>query len=272
MDAPITPTDPITATPPRIVFIVPYRDRPHHKHFFTQYMTTHILASYDPSEYQIYYVHQNDTKPFNRGGMKNIGFLELRRLYPDTYHNITFVFNDVDTVPYKAGILDYNTTVGTVKHFYGFEYALGGFFSIKGSDFEKTGGFPNYWGWGLEDNAMNNRVLRVGIQIDRESSFFPIGDPAIIQQQHGVTRQTSQNEFNRHLLKLGGDDDMRSIRNIVTNVVDDTAGTLTIDVSNFETSVSHIQHYDQKNLALVGSNQVSAKIITRRKGRVPMIM
>ena len=130
-------TDRNEQTTPSVVFIIPYRDRDCHKHFFTQYMTDHILKNVSYS-YKIFFAHQADSRKFNRGAMKNIGFIHTKQLYPDTYKDITFVFNDVDTIPHKADILDYPTKNGIVKHFYGFEFALGGIFSITGSDFEKT--------------------------------------------------------------------------------------------------------------------------------------
>ncbi len=64
------------STAPKIVFIVPYRDREHHLKFFSVYMK-HVMSDYDPSTYEIYIVHQKDGRPFNRGGMKNIGFLAV---------------------------------------------------------------------------------------------------------------------------------------------------------------------------------------------------
>jgi hypothetical protein len=186
-----TITQPIV---PKLVFIVPYRDRVSHKTFFTEYMTSVVMRDFiKDQDYSIYFVHQNDTRPFNRGAMKNIGFLAIKYRYPVEYKNMTFVFNDVDTVPYTNGVVNYETLQGTIKHFYGFHYALGGMFSIKGADFERIGGFPNFWAWGCEDNCIYDRAVSAGIIVDR-STFFPIGDQRILQLYDGVTRNICRSE------------------------------------------------------------------------------
>ena len=180
--------------PPSIIFIVPYRDRVEHKHFFSEYMNRIVMADYVKNkDYAIYFVEQKDARPFNRGAMKNIGFLAIKYKYPLHYRDITFVFNDVDTVPYKKNLLNYGTTHGVIKHFYGFTFALGGIFSITGADFERIGGFPNFWGWGCEDNCIYDRALQNGIYVDR-SNFFKIGDMNILQFYDGSMRNICRKE------------------------------------------------------------------------------
>jgi hypothetical protein len=169
---------------PKIVFIVPYRNRIQHKFYFSTYMTSILGDTTEP--YEIYFSHQCDARSFNRGGTKNIGFLAVKAKYPNDYKDITFVFNDIDTLPF-SNIFDYATIPGIVKHFYGFKYALGGIVSMTGADFEATNGFPNFWGWGMEDNVLQTRCEKIGLKVDR-SQFYEIGSPNILQLFDGVSR------------------------------------------------------------------------------------
>lgn len=268
-----------TNEPPDVVFIVPYRNRPQHKYFFLNYMTHHILPPNTSKKYEIYMSHQHDKRAFNRGAMKNIGFLAVKNKYPEHYKSITFVFNDVDTLPF-ASIFNYQTTQGIVKHFYGFEYALGGIVAITGADFEAVNGFPNYWGWGMEDRVLQERCLERQLRIDR-NQFFPIGSPEILQLFDGVERLINPADMERSkydasttngltsisLLKYKiADGDASANKNDMKYVVQSTTPpTLTtppistsnintfvyfintsffLTGSNFETNKSQLLHYD----------------------------
>jgi hypothetical protein len=209
---------------PSLIFVIPYRDREQHLAFFKNHMTTVILKDEDPATYTFLVVHQNDARSFNRGAMKNIGFLYIKNKYPNDYDKITLVFNDVDTMPY-TNILDYKTPRGTVKHFYGYKFSLGGIFSINAKDFEETGGFPNFWAWGYEDNAMNQRVLQKGLAIDR-SVFFPIMDKNILQLKDGITRLVNRGEYDD--FKQNHMDGWADILNLQARETPD--GLLTVDI------------------------------------------
>jgi hypothetical protein len=174
---------------PKIIFIVPYRNRLSHKIFFSKYMLSNLS---DQNDFEIYFSHQSDERPFNRGGIKNIGFLALKNKYPNNYKDITFVFNDIDTIPYE-NLFDYKTKRGIIKHFYGFHYALGGILSITGYDFEKINGFPNFWGWGMEDALLQKRCERYKLKIDR-SNFYPVGSQEILHLFDGVSRIINKND------------------------------------------------------------------------------
>lgn len=168
---------------PKKIFIVPYRNRPEQKFFFCKYMN--FLLEYT-KDYEVYFSHQSDERSFNRGGCRNIGFLAMREKYPEHYKQITFIFNDLDTVPFNR-IFDYETKEGVIKHYYGFTHSLGGIVVVKGSDFEKINGYPNYWSWGLEDTCLQKRCINNNIKIDR-SDFYKIGSPQILQLFDGIER------------------------------------------------------------------------------------
>ncbi len=182
---------------PKIIFIVPYRDRPQHLEYFKRHMKT-VMEDYDPETYKYMIVHQRDNRSFNRGAMKNIGFIAAVKMYPKDYENITFVFNDVDNMPARKGLLDYATTPGVIKHFYGYKYTLGGIVSVLGKDFVRINGFPNFWGWGYEDNMLQERAIKAGIKINRDV-FFDINDNEnILHFSHGSDRIMNVYDFKQY--------------------------------------------------------------------------
>jgi hypothetical protein len=213
---------------PRLVFIVPYRDREQQQIFFRNHMKM-VLEDMSPSEYKIYYIHQCDKREFNRGAMKNIGFLMIKEKYPDDYKNITLVFNDVDTMPFTKNFLNYETTQGNIKHFYGVLFALGGIVSIKAGDFEELTGFPNFWAWGYEDNLLYNRAILKKINIDR-SEFYPLMDKNIFQMQDGITRLVNRTEFDKYVNET--DDGFLKIRDLRYNINEETGF---VNVTSFNT-------------------------------------
>jgi len=216
--------------PPRFIFIVPYRDREIHLEFFHRHMNF-VLEDIPKNQYEILFIHQCDSRKFNRGAMKNIGFLAVRNKYPTDYRNITLVFNDIDTMPFKKNFLNYETKPGVIKHFYGYKFTLGGIVSITGGDFEKINGFPNLWAWGFEDNALQDRAVRAKLMIDR-SQFYPIADKHIIQFNDGLTRNVNRNEYDR--FSRGTNEGWNSISNLQYSI---DASTGFVNVTAFSTGI-----------------------------------
>ena len=110
------------------LFIIPYRDRFAQRQVFINHMSK-IL---EDEEYEFIFVHQCDNRPFNRGAMKNIGFLYAKSTYPQEYKDMTFIFHDIDHVPAIKGQFDYETVKGVAKHYFGFNACIGGNVCDKG--------------------------------------------------------------------------------------------------------------------------------------------
>jgi len=243
---------------PKLIFIVPYRDRKNQKGLFLRQMA-YVLEDVPTAEYKIFFAHQCDTRDFNRGAMKNIGFLVMKNKYPNDYKNITFVFNDVDTMPYEKNVLNYSTTKGVVKHFFGYENTLGGIVCITGEDFENTLGYPNLWAWGFEDNMLQIRVLRNNITIDR-SLFFRIANKEIIQLTDDLYKVVNRGEFDRYMSNT--DDGIKDISSL-DYTIDETNGI--INITNF--SVPVINNPDQNKIYDIRNGSRPFSIEPKSKGR-----
>jgi hypothetical protein len=257
----IQPADEVVAQiVPKWIFIVPYRDREQQKSFFLRQMQ-YVLEDINKDDYAIYFAHQCDNRDFNRGAMKNIGFLAMKHKYPNDYQNITFIFNDVDTMPYTKNFLRYDTTHGNVKHFYGYRFTLGGIVSIKGSDYEKTNGFPNLWAWGYEDNMFQNRVLSCGLHIDR-SQFYPMMDKNILQMKDGLERVVNRTEYERFIMNTT--DGLQKINELVYDI---DKNTNFINITNFKVEAVNNQANNTVHDLRKGNT-----VFGRQPGRMQMFL
>lgn len=150
-----------------LVVIVPYRDRKEHKDIFIPHIKKYLNEK--NIEHHIIIVEQDNNAVFNRGKLRNIGFLEACKRFTDFY----VCFHDIDILPeFSANIqLDYSRPApNTLRHQYGEIQCLGCLIIIDKETFQKLNGYPNnYWGWGFEDESVITRCIYKHVDIDRNN-------------------------------------------------------------------------------------------------------
>lgn len=141
-------------------FIIPYRNRKEHLDECIKRFTKMVNDNIDA---QFYIIHQIHPGPFNRGALMNIGFMEACQTRSDGL----FIFHDVDIYPTYWGAIDYRTAKGEVRHPIGLKNEnVGGICCFWKSEYEAVNGYPNYWGWGIEDVTLFYRLKKLHIKID----------------------------------------------------------------------------------------------------------
>ncbi len=221
---------------PKRIIIVPYRNREEHKKKFLERINDYLK---NDDDWELYFSHQCDNRPFNRGATRNIGFLAMKIKYPNHYKDISFIFHDVDTLPVINGYFPYDTNDGIIAHYYGFEFALGGIVVIKGKDFEKIKGYPNFWGWGFEDNNLYKKCILNDLLVDRsifiENNDKNERDKYITRLDTDETRRIlTKEEIYRHA--ENNIDDITDLKNVVFTINDTF-----INITNFEPKVPHYE-------------------------------
>jgi hypothetical protein len=157
--------------PPRLGIIVPYRDRRQHLDIFIPRMREFFRANPE-IDYRILVVEQSAGLPFNRGAIKNIGYLYLAA-------SVDYVcFHDVDLLPISADYRRGNNPA--MVALYGLERSVeflkqlfGGVVILEKDHFEQANGFSNkYWGWGFEDVDLRERLLRCNRRPEHRPGHF----------------------------------------------------------------------------------------------------
>lgn len=176
-------------------FIIPYRNRKEHLDEFIRRFTGFNIDAH------FYIIHQINPGEFNRGAIKNIGFLEVSKINPDGL----FIFHDVDTYPTYWGSIPYDTKKGEFNRpvINSAPENLGLICCCYKEEFEKTNGFANYWGWGSEDGVLYIRAKKLGIPI-KEGSIQYTDRKYVINHEHyrNVEKQHFDCSKNGNLLKL----------------------------------------------------------------------
>lgn len=153
-----------------IVVITPYRDRPRQKDTFISHMRAFLEEKGIP--YIIVIAEQSDDgRPFNRGAMKNIGYLEVKKFLKATIiddSHVVYVNQDIDVLPKSQECIYAIPNEDTVYNPYGVKQCLAKIHMQSSKVMETSNGYPNnYWAWGLEDVCMQARAESHGFKIDR---------------------------------------------------------------------------------------------------------
>ena len=166
-------------------FIIPYRNRKEHLQEFIQRFTGYLNGK--DIDAHFYVIHQITPGEFNRGAMKNIGFLEVCKIRPDGL----FIFHDVDTYPTSWGSIQYNAKPGTFRRpvLNSSPNNLGLICSCWKTEYERVNGFPNYTGWGAEDGALYDRAIKQGIPIDEQQMVNYQDISVVINREHPRNNQ-----------------------------------------------------------------------------------
>lgn len=147
------------------VIIVPYRNRAAH---LAQFLS-HMAINYP--QFHICVVEQYEHKPFNRGKLLNIGFLQNQG-----YRH--YIFHDVDMLPVNALYeTKYNTTVLQLARsqiqLFGY---LGGVTRFGCRTFAECGGYHNEYYHRAEDNEMRFNLKHLCITVIEKPQTFTMLD------------------------------------------------------------------------------------------------
>lgn len=182
-----------------VAVIIPYRNRAEQLKAFLHHI--HPFLQKQLLKYSIFVVEQTVDKPFNRGKLFNIGFLEALKIHP--FHCV--IFHDVDLLP----LVDSNIYACTSKprHLSAsidswrfnlkYEGAFGGVSAMLRNHFLTCNGYSNsFFGWGGEDDDLRDRILAKNLSYCRFS-------PELSRYHMIPHKQEQKNPERLNLLRIG---------------------------------------------------------------------
>jgi len=147
-----------------MTIIVPFRQRETHLAQFLPHMRAYLPHA------DIVVVEQEEGKPFNRGKLINIGFLETRAAF--------FVAHDVDILPIEVNYDPRSGVTQLASSKIQRSGYLGGVTKFDAVTFEKVGGYHNDYFHRAEDNELMFNLKRLDIPVvNRFGTFRELPHP-----------------------------------------------------------------------------------------------
>jgi N-terminal region of glycosyl transferase group 7/N-terminal domain of galactosyltransferase len=169
----------------RLNVVVPHRDRQAHLNVFVPLLRAYFARDKIDRDipYRALIIEQENGLPFNRGALKNVGFVLGRN------HSDYTCFHDVDYLPVWADYSWSDTPTSIVwygaetrplslknpqhRKAHKIEDFFGGVLLTPNTLFEHVDGYANtYWGWGWEDTDLKCRYQSAGIAPTRRKGSF----------------------------------------------------------------------------------------------------
>lgn len=139
---------------------VPYRNREEHLNLFLPNIVEYLTRNF--INFEIFFTHQVDQHPLNRGALKNIA---AKYAFESGCDYVAF--HDIDMIPKNA---DYSyvevpthlaTNVKIDFDKYSYDEFFGGVVLMNKQHVLLTNGYSNeYWGWGAEDDDLKFRCKK----------------------------------------------------------------------------------------------------------------
>ncbi|XP_061173639.1 beta-1,4-galactosyltransferase 2-like [Saccostrea echinata] len=155
----------------RIAIIIPYRNREAH----LKRLLLNLLPKLKRQliDFTIYVIEQRENEAFNRGMMRNIGYVEAKK----RFRYDCYIFNDADTIIeddrnlFMCGQDFVHHLVSGVRRYnYSLPYRglLGGVIAITDKQMMTLNGYSNmFFVWGGEDDNLFDRFIESKIWFDR---------------------------------------------------------------------------------------------------------
>uniref|UniRef100_A0A0K0F8J5 Beta-1,4-N-acetylgalactosaminyltransferase n=1 Tax=Strongyloides venezuelensis TaxID=75913 RepID=A0A0K0F8J5_STRVS len=157
----------------KVAIIVPYKNRQAQLRVFLHNIHNTLQKHY--IDYVIILVEPTTNGTFNRGKLLNIGFKEALKLY----HFDCIILHDVDLIPeddrniYQCSKYPRHMSSHINKFSYElpYEYIFGGVSALSTEQFQLINGYNNmYWGWGMEDDDLYERIKYKNLKVSRYPS------------------------------------------------------------------------------------------------------